>query len=189
MNFQSDKLLIALLSLSILVALDYLSEASSFIVTYDSYKCYVCTLSECTKLIIGLLLNLIIFGIYGCVGLSIKIYLLTFLTTYVVSAVSTGSFDLVFCLLFIVTFLYFEQLIIPSKWVKWIILTTSLYIVGQIYSNFLRQTQWRLISYVRLYSLKNWTMSQQCYPRKSAEEYVEFKMSSSPLVVWQRCYI
>ena len=56
MSFQSylfDKLSIVLLSSSILVALDYLSEASSIIITYDSDKYYVYALNATNSLIIG----------------------------------------------------------------------------------------------------------------------------------------
>ena len=63
MSFRSyccDKLSIALLSCSILVVLDYISEGSSIIVTYDGDKCYVYALNATKSLIIGLLLNLII---------------------------------------------------------------------------------------------------------------------------------
>ena len=124
MSFQSyccDKLSIALLSCSILVVLDYISEGSSIIVTYDSDKCYVYALNATNSLIIGLFLNLIIFSIYGLLVLCIKIYLSFFLITYVLSVVHTGSFHLVFCVLFILCFFLVEDYIIPSKWVKCII--------------------------------------------------------------------
>ena len=65
MSFQSnccDKLSIALLSCSILVVLDYITEVSSILVTYDSDKCYVYAISATNRLIIVLSLNLIIFG-------------------------------------------------------------------------------------------------------------------------------
>ena len=66
MSFQSyccDKLSIALLSCSILVVLDYITEVSSIIVTYDSDKCYVYALNATNRLTIVLLLNLIFFSI------------------------------------------------------------------------------------------------------------------------------
>ena len=101
MSFQSnccDKLSIALLSCSILVVLDYITEVSSILVTYDSDKCYVYALNATKRLIIGSLLNLIIFSIYGLLSLCIKIYLSFFLITYVLSVVHTGSLDLFVCL-------------------------------------------------------------------------------------------
>ena len=69
-----DKLKIVLSACAILVALDFISEGCSIIVTYDSDKCYVHT--NPTKILIdGLFLNLIIFALYGLAALCIKLYL------------------------------------------------------------------------------------------------------------------
>ena len=78
MSFQSyccDKLSIALLSCSILVVLDYITEVSSIIVTYDSDKCYVYALNATNRLTIVLLLNLIFFSIlFVCLFVCLFVY-------------------------------------------------------------------------------------------------------------------
>ena len=151
MDFVSmfDQKSIALLATAILVALDYLCD-SSIIITYDSYKCYVYELDDLSTLLIGLLLNLIIFSVCGLFVLCLKIYLSIFLITYVLSAVYTGSLDLAFGVIVLLCLYILE---IPSEFVKCLILFTSFILLGQIYCNFLNQTQWRLISYRRLDSI------------------------------------
>ena len=130
--------------------LDYITEVSSIIVTYDSDKCYVYAISASNRLIIGLSLNLIIFSIHRILSLCIRIYLLAFIITYVLSALHTGSMDLIICLAIIACFFCLEHYLIPRKWVRCIIVNISLFLVVQIYCNFLLQTEWRLISYLRL---------------------------------------
>ena len=154
MDFVSmfDKKSIALLATAILVALDYLCD-SSIIITYDSYKCYVYELDDLSTLLIGLLLNLIIFSVYGLFVLCLKIYLSIFLITYVLSAVYTGSLDLAFGVIVLLCLYILEDYIIPSEFVKCLIVFTSFILLGQIYCNFLNQTQWRLISYRQLDSI------------------------------------
>ena len=125
----SDKLSIALLSCSILIVLDYISKASSFIVTYDSDKCNVYAISASNRLIIALCLNLIIFYIHKLLTLCIRIYLSTFIITYVLSAVHTNSWDLVICLAIIACFLCLQDYLIPRNWVRWIIVNLSLYLL------------------------------------------------------------
>ena len=146
----SDKLSIVLLSCSILIMLDYITEVSSIIVTYDSDKCYVYAISATNRLVIALSLNLIIFYIHGLLSLCIRIYLWAFIITYVLSALHTGSMDLIICLAIIAYFFCLEDYLIPRKWVRCIIVNISLYLLVQIYCNFLLQTEWRLISYLRL---------------------------------------
>ena len=145
-----DKLTIALCSCAILVALVFISEGSSVTVTYDSDKCYVYTRNATKSLIVGLFLNLIIFSLYGLVGLCTKIYLSFFLITYVLRVVHTGSFDLLVFVLIILCLFCAKDYIIPSQWVKCIIIILSVFLLGQVYCNFLLQTQWRTISYFKL---------------------------------------
>ena len=134
MSFQSnccDKLSIALLSCSILVVLDYITEVCSILVTYDSDKCYVYAISATNRLIICLSLNLIISWIYGLLCLCIKIYLSTFIITYVLSVLHTGSIDLLICVVIILCFFCLEDYIIPRKWVKCIMVIISLFLLPQ----------------------------------------------------------
>ena len=143
---------------------------------YDSEKCYVYKLNATNSLIVGLLLNLIIFSLYGLVGLCTKIYLSFFLITYVLRVVHTGSFDLLVFVLIILCLFCAKDYIIPSQWVKCIIIILSVFLLGQVYCNFLLQTQWRTISYFKLQYIaeKNWTMSH-CDPKKNNNEYTELK--------------
>ena len=132
----SDKLSIALLSCSILIVLDYITEASCIIVTYDSDKCYVYAISATNRLVIALSLNLIFFYIHDLLTLCVRIYLSAFIITYVLSALHTNSWDLIICLAIIVCFFCLQDYLIPRNWVRWIIVNISLYLVVQIYGNF-----------------------------------------------------
>ena len=79
----NDDLSIALFSCSILIVLDHISELSSFIVTYHSDKWNVYEISDSSRLIIALCLNLLVFYIHDLFTLCMKIYLSTFIITYV----------------------------------------------------------------------------------------------------------
>ena len=105
-----NKLSIALLSCSILIVLDYITEVSSIIVTYDSDKCYTYAISASNRLIIALSLNLIFFSIHGLLTLCIRIYLLTFIITYALGALHTNSKDLIICLAIIACFFLSRRL-------------------------------------------------------------------------------
>ena len=142
----NDDLSIALFSCSILIVLDHISELSSFIVTYHSDKWNVYEISASNRLTIALCLNLLVFYIHDLFTLCMKIYLSTFIITYVLSAVHSESWDLVLCLATLSCFFFLKDPI-RRNWVKWIILCLSFCLVVLIYCDFLLQTEWRLMSY------------------------------------------